>query len=119
MTRRLVPSEESEQFALAAWLNLRRVLWCHVPNGGWRNITVARKLKAAGVKPGVPDVIIFEKCPGRPEIRGVAIELKRRGTKRVSPEQQQWLAALAANGWAVKVCSGANDAIAWLRSLGL
>lgn len=55
----LIPSEEAEQRALAQWLDLHRILWCHVPNGGQRSKAVAGKLKAAGVKAGVPDVLVF------------------------------------------------------------
>lgn len=100
--RDLIPSEEHEQRALAQWLDLNRILWCHVPNGGQRSKAVAGKLRAAGVKAGVPDVLIFDRprcagaeCPAerlahpphelehdpaRCRLRppGVAIELKRR-----------------------------------------
>jgi hypothetical protein len=71
------PSEFQEQALLALWLNFRKgILWTHVPNGELRNIVVARRLKACGVLPGTSDVLIFSPPPLRPEVAGVAIELK-------------------------------------------
>ena len=64
----LIPSEEHEQRALALWLDWHKILWCHVPNGGERSKAVAGKLKAAGVKAGVPDVLVFETPPCGPDV---------------------------------------------------
>lgn len=127
-----VPTEEQEQRALATWLDLMRVTWCHVPNGGHRHAAVAGKLRAAGVKAGVPDVLIFDRLEcqdgDRPDAalvdRGVALELKRSKAKgvatgRVSEEQSRWHAALLVRGWIVLVAYGANDAIAQLTALGI
>ena len=129
-----VPSEQSEQNILAAWLDIRGVLWTHVPNGGFRHISVGVALKASGVKSGVPDVLIFTKprhcmahCGHRADLRacrcasfpvGVAIELKRVGVKTASAAQQYWLKELRRANWEVAVCSGANDAIELLQSMG-
>jgi hypothetical protein len=118
-----IPSEDQEQRTIAQWLDLHKILWCHVPNGGNRNIVTARKLKGQGVKAGVPDVLIFDvtdyvttrvddHCPG------VAIELKRQKKGQTSKEQVQWLADLAARGWITKVCNGAGEVITFLESLG-
>lgn len=142
----LIPSEEAEQRALAQWLDLHRILWCHVPNGGQRSKAVAGKLKAAGVKAGVPDCLVFDRparCAGdgpmcaHPPMwdvdqgegkhcsytlkkHGVAIELKRaRGApSNVSEHQRAWVDALAKRGWLVVICYGASEAIALLESLG-
>lgn len=140
----LIPSEEAEQRALAQWLDLHRILWTHVPNGGMRSKAVAGKLKAAGVKAGCPDVLIFERprceapclfeslakdnpgtgehTPARCRLRaaGVAIELKRAkpAASRVSEEQSHWINALFNQGWITRVCYGASEAIALLESLG-
>jgi hypothetical protein len=118
-----IPHEDQEQKELAQWLDLHKILWCHVPNGGKRNVITARKLKGHGVKAGVPDVLIFDvtdyvttrvdsHCPG------IAIELKRQRKGQTSPEQKQWLDDLTARGWITKVCNGANEAITFLESLG-
>lgn len=113
------PSEAFEQKALARWLTFRKLLWCHVPNGGPRHIFAARNLQAQGVMPGVPDILIFSPPPASPSLRGVAIELKREGKIGVvSPAQKRWLAALTDAGWATRVARGAAEAIAWLHDLG-
>ena len=56
------PSEEMIQIAVAQFLDLalpNDAVWFHVPNGGQRHGAVAGKLKAQGVKPGVPDIFIL------------------------------------------------------------
>lgn len=121
--KRIMPTEEAEQLILAKWLNFKRLLWTHVPNGGLRDIRTARRLKALGVSAGVPDILIFDRVPMFPlhaagSPRGVALELKRQGVRRASPEQKQWMANLDGAGWLSRICSGANEAVEWLESLG-
>lgn len=111
-------SEEAEQAAVAMWLDTRRVWYCHVPNGGYRHVRTAAKLKAAGVKPGVPDLLIFDRPPARPDAVGVALEMKRVGIKQASPSQKVWLAAMQERGWLCAVQPGAAAAIGWLTELG-
>lgn len=104
-------SEHDLQCAVAQYLDLRKWLWCAVPNGGNRNIQTAQRLKREGVKRGVPDILIFEAwrehLPGRSiheaSGHGVAIELKSPG-KYPTKEQREWLAALKARGWLTHVC---------------
>lgn len=114
------PTEENEQRLLADWLDLAGVKWCHVPNGGARVKAVAGKLKAQGVKAGVPDVLIFDRPPSDPACVGVAFELKRADPRksRVTVEQAAWLVELGCRGWATAVAYGADDAITKLRALG-
>ena len=59
----VIPTEEQEQVTLAHWLDLHKIAWFHPPNGGHRNVIVGRKLKAQGVKRGVPDVMIVDRPP--------------------------------------------------------
>lgn len=112
------PPEETEQIALAQWLDLHKVAWWHTPNGGDRNQIVGRKLKLQGVKRGVPDVIIVDPPPNYPNTVGAAIELKRRKGGRVTAEQSAWLNDLKDRGWAVAVCRGVDEAIEFLTELG-
>ena len=113
-----IPTEEQEQRTVAAYLDRIGVLWCHVPNGsgmyGGRNdgsrIHKNVKLKAMGVKSGVPDILIFDGF--------VAIELKRRKDGKVSPKQREWIEALKYRGWRVAVCNGAGEAIEQLKQWG-
>lgn len=112
--------EDKEQQVLARWLDVRGVLWCHVPNGGHRDVRVATKLRSHGVKPGVPDVLIFERPRECPECIGVAIELKRNDSRcKPTSEQKVWLEALGARRWYTAVCHGAVEAIALLMRLGI
>lgn len=71
-----------------------------IPNGGHRHKSVAAKLKAEGVKAGVPDVHL-------PVARGgyhsLYIELKV-GTNQPTEAQRDWLARLAAHGHRTAVC---------------
>lgn len=113
------PTEESEQLRLAAWLDERRVCWTHVPNGGARHPATAVKLKAAGVKPGIPDILIFDRPSKFEYYVGVAIELKRCRGGKVSAEQQRWCDALRMRGWRALIAHGANDAIRELELLGI
>ena len=112
------PPEDAEQQVLAKWLDMHRINWFHPPNGGHRNVVVAAKLKAQGVKPGVPDVMIVDPPPNYPNNVGTAIELKRRKGGTVSSEQTAWLGILQERGWAVAGCKGATEAIEFLESLG-
>ena len=77
-------------------------LFFAVPNGGDRNKVVAAKMKAEGVRAGVPDYLL---PVARQGFHGLAIELKAVGGSP-SPEQRQWLADLAAQGWRAEVCVG-------------
>ena len=62
-----IPTEREEQVKLAKYLDSLGLLWCHVPNeghGGYgkgAQIKGAR-LRAEGLKSGVPDVLIFSQC---------------------------------------------------------
>lgn len=118
-----VAREHWEQVALVRWLDARKVIFCHVPNGGKRSLGYAQKLKAAGVRPGVPDILIFSPAPSAPNARGVAIELKApkekgRPAGRISQEQTTWLLALGRSGWLCKIAYGFNDAVRFLTDLG-
>lgn len=116
---RLIPTEEDEQRTLAQWLDLHGITWFHVPNQrGTRKRYEMGILWALGVKAGVPDVIILDPPPRRPEVRGVAIELKRRIGGQLSANQRWWLSRLRELGWIAEAVNGASAAIELLESLG-
>jgi hypothetical protein len=111
--------EHAEQVMLAKTLRMARIAFAAVPNAARRSVVVATMLKAEGMQPGFPDVLIFDAPPARPECVGAAIEMKRAdGKGRATDEQEEWLIALAARGWATKVAHGYADARAWLAELG-
>ena len=117
------PLEEAEQVTLAQFLDLMfRDQWFHVGNGGMRPSSFdtdgkrfsveAKKLKAQGVKSGVPDVFIVRPVKGAP---GVVVELKRVKGGVVSEDQQKWLKTLTGFGWICYVARGADEAIKFVR----
>lgn len=70
-----------------AWTNLpktRRLLF-HVPNGGYRTVVEAAQLKASGVVPGIPDLILLIPAKG---FSCLEIEVKEPGG-RVSADQTE------------------------------
>ena len=109
-TRRL--SEHDEQAlviaradALSATVPVLRLLHA-IPNGGARSKATAGKLKAEGVRPGVPDLMLPVACHG---YHGLYIEMKA-GGGRTSDEQKRWHKDLRQNGYQVEVCVGADAA---------
>lgn len=101
-------SEHQEQKALFAWASLAEGRWPElgllyaVPNGGHRHKAVAARMKAEGVKSGVPDICL---PVARGGYHGLYIELKTvRG--QVSNAQRQWLRRLQAQGYRVAICRG-------------
>lgn len=112
------PLESEEQEALAQALDQAGLLWSSTANGGRRDKRTAASLKRQGLKPGVPDLLIFSSTPQAP--RGAAVELKRAPPNkgRLSPDQVVWLEELAREGWAALTCYGAADAVAQLREAG-
>jgi hypothetical protein len=98
----MAPSEHQLQKAYFDWARLHPVARraYAVPNGGKRNIVVAAKLKAEGVRAGVLDIHIPRACGG---CNGLWIEFKA-GRNTLSPEQALEAHALVADGFAVAVC---------------
>lgn len=78
-----------------------------IPNGGARAKAVAVKLKAEGVKPGVPDLCL---AVARQDAHGLYIEMKSlEGSE--SREQKDWRQHLNEEGYLSVVCKGAREAI--------
>ena len=107
------PTEHEEQATLIEWTEVQGIRYPElrkifaIPNGGHRNVITARKLKAEGVKPGVPD--LFLPVP-RNGVRGLFIEIKRRKGGRLSPEQHDWRDFLLSQGYGVEICKGWEEA---------
>jgi hypothetical protein len=106
------PSEHAEQVALMKICKEHEVKYPElkllhaIPNGGQRHVAVAAKLKAEGVKAGVPD--LFLPAP-RGNAHGLYIEMKKPGGS-VTQAQRRMMAALAAQGYACLVCYGWENA---------
>ena len=104
-------SEHHEQCALFTWLRLQwpeldRVSFA-IPNGGHRHKAVAGKLKAEGVKAGVPDVFIAH--PTKTGHAGLFIEMKT-AKGYANPAQKAWQGKLRVMGFAAEVCKGIDAA---------
>lgn len=111
--------EHAEQVVVVGWLARGGYLVCSIPNEGKRSPAVAAMLKSAGLSPGAPDLLVFDSPPKAPEFVGAAIQMKQPGAPTTVPENQEaWLIALAARGWATRVCWSAPEALDWLASLG-
>lgn len=108
-----VPLEEVEQTCLFRWAmyqqaaNPELALLHAIPNGGKRGKAEAARMKAAGVKAGVPDMFL---PVSRGTYHGLYIELKRQKGGRVSDVQTWWLEKLRAQGYAAFVCFGWEEA---------
>ena len=99
-----LPSEHAEQVTIVNWFRTTYsgVRIIAVPNGGFRDHNTAKKLKAEGVLPGVPDLFI-------PEWH-LWIEMKRQKGGRLSSEQKDWIQYLDACNHTVIVGYGFEDA---------
>jgi len=111
-----LPTEAQEQCVLANYLDRLGVLWCHVANERHTSKISGARLKAQGVKSGVPDVFVYTRSPKTQ--RPVAIELKRQKGGRVTPAQKRWLRDLKTEGFETYLALGAQDAITYLTELG-
>lgn len=119
--------EHQEQVALFNWAKfcenkcpLLRMMFS-IPNGGKRHITVARKLKAEGVKAGVPDIFLPVPVEGfvketseesekfysgilKPvKIPGLFIEMKV-GKNKLTENQVGWFNELKKHGYQYNIC---------------
>lgn len=104
--------EHREQVALFYWssLMLRKYpeleLLFAIPNGGQRHKVAAMKLKAEGVKSGVPDVML---PVAKKKYHGLFIEMKF-GKNKTSENQNIWIENLKQQKYKVEVCYSAEEA---------
>ena len=117
LTAKAQLSEHHEQAAVIRWANLHTATYPElallfaIPNMGKRHISFARKLKAEGLKAGVPDLFL---PVANYDYHGLFIEMKRAGG-RTSPEQKMWIAELTAQNYRAEVCVGAENALIVIR----
>lgn len=116
-------SEHAEQVALVRWASLQHIngrpigdYLASIPNGGKRGRFEAYRLKQAGVKAGVSDLVLA--YPVAP-YHGMWLEMKARGG-RLSETQRDWLELMRSVGYHAVCCVGFDEArIAIERYLGL
>jgi hypothetical protein len=109
-----VPTEHEEQVALFEWASLRLSIYPElemlfaIPNAGaGAQSGQAGKMKAEGVKAGVPDTFLAVPRNG---YYGCFIEMKRIEGSTVEPEQEEWLSKLNAQGYFTAICKGCEQA---------
>jgi hypothetical protein len=116
--------EHDEQAALFTWASYQTArlpelrLMFAIPNGGHRNLLVAKKMKAEGAKAGVPDIFL---PVARNGFHGLFLEMKteanrpkRGGKGGLSDLQAQWISELREQGFRCEVCYGSREAEAIL-----
>jgi hypothetical protein len=93
-----------EQQGLVAWFRGKypETLIFAVPNGEYRAMTTAKKLRDEGVVPGIPDLFV--------PAWDLWIEMKRREGGKVSDEQKRIHSYLKGIGDTVIIGYGAEDA---------
>jgi hypothetical protein len=113
--------EHKEQVAVIQWwklahkgFGLPEFALFAVPNGGSRHMLTAVRLKAEGVRPGIPDLMLA--TPSKDNLlRGLFIEMKAK-EGRESKEQIEVREFLNEQGYWSVVCYGADEAIDCIKS---
>ena len=103
------PLEHQIQKAFFQWWEAQYgnpLCWA-TPNGGFRNIVTAKRLKSEGVRAGVPDV--FLAIPNG-DYHGLFMEFKRAKGK-LQPNQELYLALLDQVGYKTVVVRSVKEAI--------
>jgi hypothetical protein len=106
-------SEHSEQAALFEWAawkvnqGVEPLRWMYaIPNGGHRHKATAAKLKAEGVRAGVPDICLPFPAHG---YHGLYIEMKV-GKNKPTPSQIDYMTWLTGCGYLALVAWGFDEA---------
>ena len=106
-------TEHQEQSMLITWARTTESHWPElallhaIPNGGWRHKATAGRLKAEGLKAGVPDLCL---PVARHPFHGLYLEMKSK-KGRVRQSQRWWLDQLNAQGYRAVVCRGFASAV--------
>lgn len=114
-----IDREGQEQAALMTELRIRMPevadLMFHVPNGGHRVKAVASKLKAQGVKAGIPDLVL---PMARGGFFGLYIEFKATppNDAAISSSQHERIRKLNDQGYLAVVCRGHFDTVEQIRA---
>lgn len=109
-----VPLEHDEQSAFFSWLDRQHpdLIAYAIPNGGFRAKRTAMKLKLEGVKKGIPDIHIAERCG---PYAGMYIEMKRQKGSTTSKEQHATISRLRDKGYFVVIAKGWEQAVSHLN----
>ena len=106
-------TEAQEQKSLIEWAKWQEKKYpelkmlMHVPNEGKRSKRYGAELKRMGLKAGFPDLGLF--VP-RNNKHALFLEMKV-GRNKCTDNQKKWIRALMEQGYEVKVCYSAEEAI--------
>lgn len=109
-----VPLESAEQRAVFEWARVMECKWpelrmmYHIPNEGKRSRRTGARMKAEGLRGGVPDICLPVARGGH---HGLYIEMKRVRDSRVTQDQLDWIEDLISQGYVAAVCRGCDEAI--------
>ena len=113
-------TEADEQCVVIEWAHVMAVrlpgvdLLFHIPNGEVRTKAAGARLKAQGVRAGVPDLFLPVARGGH---HGLWLELKRADrSNHPSPAQVAWIDRLRDEGYMVVVCYGAGQAMSAIET---
>lgn len=108
-------TEHQEQSAVVEWFRMQYPKYASnlvaIPNGGKRDIHVARKLKKEGTVAGASDLFLIKRNRG---YCGMFIEMKTK-TGKAQPTQLQFLNMVKQEGFLGIICYGADDAMAKIK----
>jgi len=109
--------EHEIQKAIAQYLDMRDLCWWAVPNGGNRNVITAKKLKAEGVKSGVPDITLIHDGM----YYGIEVKKPKTDTPKgyLSPSQKEMIRNINKAGGEVGVAYSVQDVIQLLINWGI
>lgn len=113
---RIRKPEEIIHVKIVALLRKAGVRFWHTPNESKSTPAYRAKLKALGLSPGVPDLVIVTPPPCGGYI-AAAIELKA-DKGRISDSQKEWLETLEGFGWAVACTKGFQASVDQLIEWG-
>lgn len=111
--------EHDEQVKVFAWAKIMESKYPElemlmaIPNGAFYggHWSVANRMKAEGVKSGVPDIFLPVSTNEVEDYEcGLWIEMKA-GKNRTSENQEWWLKKLAEQGYRTRVCYSAEEAM--------
>lgn len=110
-------SEEKTQKTFVSWARSNNLEIAHLNNGSGNKLSRIR-LSAMGCSAGAADILVFDKIPEKPEIRGIALEFKTK-TGKQSNSQKSWQKRIESLGWKYYIVRTFNEAKSILNAYGL
>jgi len=111
----MIYEEDVIQKAICQYLEMRKVCYWAVPNGGYRSATEGAKLKATGTKSGVPDItVVYDGMYWGLEVKRPKNAKHPKGY--LTQTQKDMHEKIRKAGGSVKVVYNVADVILWLNT---